>query len=107
MPLSKETLEELVTGVARFVKECLVPIETKVAENDKVPDDIIEQMKAMGLFGMSIPEEYGGLGLTMEEEVTVAFELGRTSPVFRSILGTNNGIGSQGIIMFGTDEQKR
>jgi acyl-CoA dehydrogenase len=64
-------------------------------------------MKEMGLFGMSIPEEHGGLGLTVEEEVTVAFELGRTSPVFRSVLGTNNGIGSQGIIMFGTDDQKK
>jgi acyl-CoA dehydrogenase len=61
----------------------------------------------MGLFGMSIPEEFGGLGLTMEEEVTIAFELGRTSPVFRSVLGTNNGIGSQAIIMFGTPDQKQ
>jgi acyl-CoA dehydrogenase len=63
-------------------------------------------MKAMGLFGLSIPEEYGGLGLTMEEEVEVAFEIGRTSPAFRSLFGTNNGIGSQGIILDGTAEQK-
>jgi acyl-CoA dehydrogenase len=107
MPLSKESLDELVTAVARFVKERLVPIENQVAEEDKVPDEVIEEMKEMGLFGMSIPEEHGGLGLTVEEEVTVAFELGRTSPVFRSVLGTNNGIGSQGIIMFGTDDQKK
>ena len=63
-------------------------------------------MKALGLFGLSIPEEYGGLGLTMEEEVAVAFELGRTSPAFRSLIGTNNGIGSQGIVIDGTPEQK-
>ncbi len=63
-------------------------------------------MKALGLFGLSIPEDYGGLGLTMEEEVSVAFELGRTSPAFRSLLGTNNGIGSQGIVLDGTPEQK-
>lgn len=107
MALSKESLDELVAAVARFVKERLVPLEAKVAEEDRVPDDVIDEMKSMGLFGMSIPEEYGGLGLTMEEEVTVAFELGRTSPVFRSVLGTNNGIGSQGIIMFGTAEQKK
>lgn len=107
MALSKESLDELVAAVARFVKERLVPLEAKVAEEDRVPDDVIDEMKSMGLFGMSIPEEYGGLGLTMEEEATVAFELGRTSPVFRSVLGTNNGIGSQGIIMFGTAEQKR
>lgn len=107
MPLPQESLDELVAAVARFVKERLVPIENETAENDKVPDSVIQEMKEMGLFGMSIPEEYGGLGLTMEEEVRVAFELGRTSPVFRSVLGTNNGIGSQGIIMFGTEAQKR
>src|SRR5215471_311858 len=107
MPLSQESLDELVTAVARFVKGRLVPLENQVAEEDKVPDAVIDEMKEMGLFGMSIPEEFGGLGLTVEEEVTVAFELGRTSPVFRSVLGTNNGIGSQGIIMFGTEEQKK
>jgi acyl-CoA dehydrogenase len=107
MGLSKESLDGLLSVVARFVKERLVPLEASVAEEDKVPDAVIDEMKAMGLFGMSIPEEHGGLGLTMEEEVLVAFELGRTSPVFRSVLGTNNGIGSQAIIMFGTDEQKK
>ena len=63
-------------------------------------------MRELGLFGISIPEEYGGLGLTMEEECLVAFELGHTSPAFRSVFGTNVGIGSQGVVMFGTDEQK-
>jgi acyl-CoA dehydrogenase len=107
MALSKESLDSLLSVVARFVKERLVPLEASVAENDAVPDAVVDEMKAMGLFGMSIPEEHGGLGLSMEEEVLVAFELGRTSPVFRSVLGTNNGIGSQAIIMFGTDEQKK
>jgi acyl-CoA dehydrogenase len=106
MPLSPEGLDELLAVVARFVKQRLVPLEASVAENDKVPDEVVDQMKEMGLFGLSIPEEYGGLGLTMEEEVRVAFELGHTSPVFRSVIGTNNGIGSQAIIMFGTSEQK-
>ncbi|MGH7439531.1 MAG: acyl-CoA dehydrogenase family protein [Polyangiaceae bacterium] len=107
MSLSKESLDSLLSVVSRFVKERLVPLEASVAENDAVPDAVIDEMKAMGLFGMSIPEEHGGLGLTMEEEALVAFELGRTSPVFRSVLGTNNGIGSQAIILFGTDEQKK
>ena len=64
-------------------------------------------MKGLGLFGLSIPEEYGGLDLTMEEECLVAVELGRTSPAFRSTFGTNVGIGSQGLVMFGTDAQKQ
>jgi acyl-CoA dehydrogenase len=63
-------------------------------------------MREMGLFGLTIPEEYGGLGVTMEEEVNIAFELGRTSPAFRSYIGTNNGIGSIGILLDGTDAQK-
>ena len=101
-----DTLAALVDTVARFVREQLVPNESLVADTDAIPAPIIAQMKAMGLFGLSIPEEYGGLGLTMEEEVAVAFELGRTSPAFRSLIGTNNGIGSQGIIIDGTPEQK-
>ncbi|GIT22745.1 MAG: hypothetical protein CM1200mP40_24270 [Gammaproteobacteria bacterium] len=59
-----------------------------------MPEDILAEMKELGLFGLTIPEEYGGLGLTMEEEIMVAISLGRTSPAFRSIMGTNNGIGS-------------
>src|SRR5690349_6473950 len=63
-------------------------------------------MRELGLFGLSLPEAYGGLGVTMEEEVLVAFELARTSPAFRSLIGTNNGIGSQGILIDGTEAQK-
>ena len=101
-----DTLQALLDNIARFVRERLVPNENKLTEDDEVPADIVAEMKALGLFGLCIPEEYGGLGLTMEEEVRVAFELGQTSPAFRSMFGTNNGIGSQGIIMDGTREQK-
>ena len=101
-----EILAALRASLARFVRERLVPNEAIVAETDAIPLAIIEEMKALGLFGLSIPEEFGGLGLTMEEEVEVAFEIGKTSPAFRSLIGTNNGIGSQGIILDGTAEQK-
>jgi acyl-CoA dehydrogenase len=103
----QETLNQLIDIVERFVRERLIPVEQEVAENYKVPDEIIQEMKALGLFGMTIPEEYGGLGLTMEEEIYVAFALGRTSPAFRSILGTNNGIGSAAVVFDGTEEQKQ
>jgi len=83
-----------------------VPAEERVAEEDRVPPEIVEEMRQLGLFGLSVPEEFGGLGLGMEEEVRVVFELGETSPAFRSVLGTNNGIGSQGIVLDGTAEQK-
>jgi len=101
------TLDALLATVARFVRERLVPSESDVEEADAIPPDIVAEMRELGLFGLSIPEAYGGLGLTMEEEVSVALELGRTSPAFRSLLGTNNGIGSQGIVIDGTEEQKR
>ena len=102
-----ELLDGLVATVRRFVNERLIPAEVQVEEENAIPDSILAEMKALGLFGMSIPEEYGGLGLTMEEEVMVALELGRTSAAFRSVFGTNNGIGSQGIIVDGTAAQKR
>ncbi len=106
MPLDLDTRTQLVDGVRRFVAERLRPIEAQVAENDAIPDDVIEEMKGLGLFGLSIPEEYGGLGLGMEDECLIGIELGRASPAFRSAFGTNVGIGSQGLVMFGTDEQK-
>lgn len=106
MALDTETRNQLVSTIERFVRERLVPLEHQVSEDDAVPDEIIQEMRELGLFGLSIPEEYGGLGLNMDEEVAVAFELGKTSPAFRSVVGTNIGIGSQGIVMFGNDEQK-
>lgn len=102
-----QILNQFLHSISKFVRERLVPAENEVAENDAIPDDIVREMKDMGLFGMTIPEEYGGLGLTMEEEVLVAIELGRTSPAFRSLIGTNNGIGSAAIVFDGTEQQKQ
>jgi acyl-CoA dehydrogenase len=102
-----QTLNMLIDSVARFVRTRLVPAEPIVAETDEIPAELIHDMRELGLFGLAIPEEFGGLGLTMEEEVRVAFELAWTSPAFRSLIGTNNGIGSQGLIIDGTHEQKQ
>lgn len=102
----QETLNILLDSIRRFVREQLVPHEQEVAETDQIPPALVARMRELGLFGLSIPEQYGGLALTMEEEVLVAFEIARTSPAFRSLIGTNNGIGSQGILIDGTDQQK-
>ncbi|MEZ5958615.1 MAG: acyl-CoA dehydrogenase family protein [Hyphomonadaceae bacterium] len=104
--MDHETFEQLLDGVRRFVNERLIPLEAKVAEDDAIPADALAEMRALGLFGISIPEEYGGLGLTMEEECRTMFEFCRCSPAFRSAFGTNVGIGSQGLVMFGTQAQK-
>ena len=103
----QETIKQLVDLIERFVRERLVPNEERLASEGRLPDDILEEMKALGLFGLTIPEEYGGLGLSMEEEILVSIALGRTSPAFRSIMGTNNGIGSAAVVFNGTEEQKQ
>lgn len=100
------TFEQLHKTVERFVRERLMPAEKEVEECDTVPPAIIDEMKAMGMFGISIPQEYGGLGLSLSHEVQLIHEMGRTSLAFRSVFGTNVGIGSQGIAMDGTKEQK-
>jgi acyl-CoA dehydrogenase len=103
----QQILNQFLDSVRRFVRERLVPAEEIVAETDEIPADIVTEMKQLGLFGLTIPEEYGGFGLTMEEEALVMMELCQTSPAFRSMIGTTVGIGSQGILMDGTPEQKK
>ncbi|WP_445658041.1 acyl-CoA dehydrogenase family protein [Achromobacter sp. NCFB-sbj8-Ac1-l] len=106
MALDTETLTLLLDAVRRFTHERLIPAEDELAASGQVPPDIVAEMRELGLFGLSISPDYGGLGLTMEEEVRVVFELGQTSPAFRSLAGTNIGIGSQAIVLAGTDEQR-
>ncbi|MGE0828796.1 MAG: acyl-CoA dehydrogenase family protein [Hyphomonadaceae bacterium] len=106
MAADAETLEHLRGMVRRFVDERLRPIEAQVAAEDRIPDWALKEMADLGLYGLSIPEEYGGLGLGMADEVQICFELGRCSPAFRSAFGTNVGIGSQGLVMFGSEAQK-
>ena len=106
MSLDQETFQLLKDSVQRFVRERLMPAEDHVEEHDEVPADIVSDMKELGLFGLSIPEEFGGIGLTLAQECEVAYELGHTALAFRSVVGTNIGIGSQGILMDGTAEQK-
>ncbi|MEL6781577.1 MAG: acyl-CoA dehydrogenase family protein [Pseudomonadota bacterium] len=106
MAFDAEIRAQLIDTVRRFVREQCVPLEAQVAEDDAIPQSIVDGMKDLGLFGLAVPDSYGGLGLDMETEVLVAFELGWTSPAFRSVAGTNIGIGSQALVLFGTDEQK-
>jgi len=106
MALDPETFAALIETVRRYVAERLRPLEAQVEAEDAVPDAVVAEMRDMGLFGLSIAEDYGGLGLTMAEEARVAIEMGRTTPAFRSTFGTNVGIGSQGLVLAGTPEQK-
>ena len=105
--MDAETFGLFRAAIRRFVDERLIPAEDAVEEADAVPDAIVDEMREMGLFGISVPEEYGGLGCTMSEEAALIRELTRASVVFRSVIGTTLGIGSQGIVIDGTEAQKR
>ncbi len=107
MAMDEESFELLLETVRRYVRDRLIPLERQVDREDRMPEEVISEMKEMGLFGLTIAEEYGGLGMSMEEEVRFVFEMGRTSPAFRSVFGTNLGIGSQAIVFGGSEEQKR
>lgn len=102
-----ENYRMMAETVRRFVERELEPISKQVEEEDRIPEEVVQKMRELGLFGLSIPEEYGGLGLGTLGECIVYEELSKTNACFRTRIGTNNGIGSQGILIDGTEEQKR
>jgi acyl-CoA dehydrogenase len=106
MALDSDSLDALLDAVRRFVVDRLRPLESEVAETGVVPESIIEEMRQLGLFGLSIAESYGGLGLSMEEQARITFELSHASPAFRSIFGNNVGVTSQCIAAGGTQDQR-
>lgn len=106
MGVDSEIFEQLVDTVERFTRERLIPAERSVEEEDAIPEEIVSEMKEMGLFGLSTPAEFGGIGLSVPQEARLIETLCYASLTFRSLIGTNVGIGSQGIVMDGTQEQK-
>jgi len=104
--VSDEDFQEILAQTRHFVRTAVVPREQEILADDRVPDDLREQAKKMGLFGYAIPQEWGGLGLNLAQDVELAMELGYTSLALRSMFGTNNGIAGQVLVGFGTDEQK-
>src|SRR3954449_1288395 len=100
-----EDFQEILAQTRHFVRTAVVPREQEILAEDRVPDDLREQAKNMGLFGYAIPQEWGGLGLDLAQDVELAMELGYTSLALRSMFGTNNGIAGQVWVCFGTDEQ--
>jgi acyl-CoA dehydrogenase len=98
---------EILSVTREFIRGRVVPAEDEIEERDAVPEDIRQGAKDMGLYGFAIPTEYGGLGLSLEEEVQLVFELGYTAPAFRSMFGTNNGIAGHVLLEGGTEEQKK
>jgi acyl-CoA dehydrogenase len=101
-----DDFQQILAQTRQFVRTAVVPREQEILATDRVPDDLRNQAKDMGLFGYAIPQEWGGLGLDITQDVEMAMELGYTSLALRSMFGTNNGIAGQVLVGFGTDEQK-
>ena len=99
-------LTDVLAAVRDFVRTEVVPLEERIDAEDAVPEKIVATCRDMGLYGFAIPEQYGGLGLTLHEEAQLAMELGWTTPALRSLFGTNNGIAGQVLVKGGTEEQK-
>lgn len=106
MALDAENLAQFTDTVARFVRERLIPAEAKVAQEDRIPDELLRGMGELGLFGMTLPEKFGGLELNAAEEVRVVFELCYAAPAYRGYLGANNGLGGRAILVGGTEAMK-
>jgi acyl-CoA dehydrogenase len=104
--VSDDDFREILAQTRKFVRTVVVPREQEILDEDRVPDDLRDEAKKMGLFGYAIPQEWGGLGLNLMQDVELAMELGYTSLALRSMFGTNNGIAGQVLVGFGTDEQK-
>lgn len=102
-----EDIEFLRSNVRKFVKEVVEPVAMEIEENNQIPEKIIEQSKEMGLFSLSIPEEYGGIGLDMVGKCAIYEELGKTHNGFTTLIGAHTGIGSVGIVELGNEEQKQ
>jgi len=101
-----EIFNAMVREIRRFVRSEVVPLEPSIEESDEIPERIRSQAAELGLFGFALPAQYGGIGLTVEQQVTLEFELGWTTPAFRSMFGTNNGIGGHVLVLGGTPEQQ-
>ena len=99
--------DELIEVLRDFIRREVMPAEAGIDESDEIPDRLITQAKEMGLYGYALPSEFGGLGLSVEQQVLVTMELGYTSPAFRSLFGTNNGIAGQVLVLAGTEEQRK
>ncbi|MCI0142617.1 acyl-CoA dehydrogenase family protein [Arthrobacter bambusae] len=104
--MDAEDFKDVLSAVRDFVRTQVIPLEEQIDNEDRIPDELIKASREMGLFGWAIPEEYGGIGLDAVQDVQLAMELGYTTPAFRSLFGTNNGIAGQVLVNYGTDEQK-
>src|SRR3954469_7000038 len=102
-----EDIKFLKQSIRDFVDSEVDPLAMEIEEKDEIPEKIMNMSKEMGLFGLSIPEEYGGTGIGMVGKCAIYEELGRTHNGYTTVIGAHTGIGSVGIVEMGNEEQKR
>ncbi|HEY2639161.1 MAG TPA: acyl-CoA dehydrogenase family protein, partial [Streptosporangiaceae bacterium] len=105
--MDESSFDQVLDAVRRFVRERVIPREDEIETTDAIPDDLRAATADLGLFGYALPAEFGGAGATMSQDVRLAFEFGYTTPAFRSLFGTNNGIAGQVIAKFGSADQHK
>jgi acyl-CoA dehydrogenase len=105
--VTQAEFDQLLDLLRAFIRREVMPAEAGIDESDEIPDRLIAQAKEMGLYGYALPTEYGGLGLSVEQQVRVTIELGYACPAFRSLFGTNNGIAGQVLVLAGTEQQRK
>jgi acyl-CoA dehydrogenase len=105
--VTETEFDELLDLVRGFVRREVIPAEAGIDETDEIPPRLIDQAKQMGLYGYALPGEYGGLGLSVDQQVRLTIELGYACPAFRSLFGTNNGIAGQVLVLAGTEGQRK
>ncbi len=103
----KQSFATFLSNVRQFVHDKAIPREAEIEHADEVPAALVDDLRAGGFFGWSIPEQYGGAGLTTEELVLGALELSQAAVAVRARVGTNTGIGAEGIVVDGTEQQKQ
>jgi acyl-CoA dehydrogenase len=102
-----EDLLALKRNVREFIQSEVEPLAMQIEEEDKIPENIIQLSREMGLFGLSIPEEYGGLGIGMVEKCALYEEIGQTHNGYTTLIGAHTGIGTVGIVELGNEQQKQ
>ena len=103
----EKRLASLLDTTRRFMNDVAIPNEERVERENAIPEEIVAKMRSLGFFGWSIPEDYGGAGLTTEELCLANMEISQCAVAYRARCGTNTGIGSEAIIQDGTEEQKK
>ena len=104
--MDPEIFEAFIDQLRRYVRERLIPAEADVIAQDRIPDDILQEMRDMGLFGITIPEEFGGAGMNVSQYIETVKQLAYAAPAYRSTVSINIGMTGSAIKNFGTPEQK-